>query len=172
MNKIKFTAYFLAITLLGTSCATTVPSSSGGGKASLSYSEDLSAYRPEVRDLEAEDNNTPFRQTSENYVAKADVTALLNAKLDTLAENNKAIRSVNGFTIQIYTGSSSQNAYQARDTAVIVLPEVKTRVEYKQPIYKVRVGKFTEKLEAQQTLLKLKPKFPAAVTIPTTIYIN
>ncbi|GAB3330332.1 hypothetical protein GCM10027429_07490 [Marivirga atlantica] len=171
MNKIRIASYILVGNIMAYACVPT-PQSSSGGKASLSYSEDLSEYRPKPENLEEKRAATPFRETSEDYLAKSDVTGLLNAKLDTLAENNKAIRSVSGLTIQIYSGSSSDLAYQARDTAITVLPEIRTRVEYNQPIYKVRVGKFTEKLEAQRTLLKLKPKFPNAISVPTTIYIN
>ncbi len=141
-------------------------------RQALSYSEDLSDHRPVVKELKPEETAAPFRKTSEDYTAKSDVTKLLNSKLETLAVNNKEIRAVSGLTIQIYSGSSSQLAYQARDSAMIILPEIRTNVEYSQPIYKVRVGKFTETLEAQRTLLKLKPKFPAAISVPTTIYIN
>ena len=89
-----------------------------------------------------------------------------------MAENNKEIRYVNGYSIQVYSGSSSSEAYAARDTARVVLPEIRTDVEYKQPIYKVRVGRFTERLEVQRTLLQLKPKFPDAISVPQRIYIN
>lgn len=141
--------------------------------ASKSYSEDLSQFRPEVdTTFEMEDKKSSFRKTSENYVPKADVTELLNNKLDTLAKNNKEIRYVNGYAIQVYSGSSSSEAYAARDTARVVLPEIRTDVEYKQPIYKVRVGRFTERLEVQRTLLQLKPKFPSAISVPQRIYIN
>ncbi|WKK82298.1 SPOR domain-containing protein [Marivirga arenosa] len=150
-------------------CVTTQQTST----ASKSYSEDLSLYRPKVdTSVSMEVEKANFRKTSDDFTAQADVTELLNKKLDTLAENNKEIRYVNGYSIQIYSGSSSAEAYQARDTARVVLPEIRTDVEYRQPIYKVRVGRFTERLEVQRTLLKLKPKFPSAISVPQRIYIN
>ncbi|MFT4740158.1 MAG: hypothetical protein ACJAT1_000960 [Marivirga sp.] len=153
--------------------AACVTASSTTSKASLSYAEDLSSYKPIVVDSGASQTQTStFRTTAEAFTASSDITSLLNSKLDTLAESNKAIRSVRGLTVQIYSGSSSELAYQARDSAIVVLPEVRTVVQYNQPIYKVRVGRFTEKLEAQRTLMKLKPKFPGAIAVPTTIYIN
>lgn len=170
MNSLRNIILLLIGSLMIPACVTT---SSTSSNASLSYSEDLSIYQPKVVDSGIQlTPKASFRNTSENYTAKSDVTALLDAKLDTLAESNKAIRSVRGLSIQIYSGSSSELAYQARDTAIMVLPEVRTTVQYIQPIYKVRVGKFTEKLEAQRTLMRLKPKFPGAIAVPTTIYIN
>lgn len=169
MNKFGFSIAFVLVGFFIVGCIATQPTST----ASKSYSEDLSQYRPKVDTaFEMESEKSSFRKTSENFDAKADVTELLDKKLDTLAENNKEIRYVNGYAIQIYSGSSSAEAYEARDTARVVLPEIRTDVEYKQPIYKVRVGRFTERLEVQRTLLKLKPKFPDAISVPQRIYIN
>jgi C1A family cysteine protease len=169
MNKFGASIAFLLFVFFILGCATTQQTST----ASKTYSEDLSSFRPKVDTVvEAEDVKNSFRKTSEYFDAAADVTELLNKKLDTLAENNKEIRYVNGYSIQVYSGSSSSDAYAARDTARVVLPEIRTDVEYKQPIYKVRVGRFTERLEVQRTLLKLKPKFPSAISVPQRIYIN
>jgi len=169
MSKFGNGIAFLLVGFLIIGCVTTQQTST----ASKSYSEDLSQYRPKVDTaFQVEDRRSSFRRTSEDFVSEADVTGLLNKKLDTLAENNKQIRYVNGYSIQIYSGSSSSEAYAARDTARVVLPEIRTDVEYKQPIYKVRVGRFTERLEVQRTLLKLKPKFPSAISVPQRIYIN
>lgn len=169
MNKFGTSIAFLLIGFFIAGCVTTQKTST----ASKSYQEDLGQYRPEVdTTFEVEVEKDKFRKTSENFDPNADVTDLLNTKLDTLAENNKKIRYVNGYSIQVYSGSSSTEAYAARDTARVVLPEIRTDVEYKQPIYKVRVGRFTERLEVQRTLLKLKPKFPDAISVPHRIYIN
>ena len=169
MNKFGNSIAFLLIGFLIFGCVATQQTST----ASKSYSEDLSQYRPKVdTTFSIEEEKSSFRKTSENFEAKADVTELLNRKLDTLAENNKEIRYVNGYSIQVYSGSSSSAAYAARDTAKVVLPEIRTDVEYQQPVYKVRVGRFTERLEVQRTLLKLKPKFPSAISVPQRIYIN
>lgn len=169
MSKFGNGIAFLLIGFLIFGCVTTQQTST----ASKTYSEDLSQYRPKVDTaFQIEDKRSSFRKTSEDFVSEADVTGLLNKKLDTLAENNRQIRYVNGYSIQIYSGSSSSEAYAARDTARVVLPEIRTDVEYKQPIYKVRVGRFTERLEVQRTLLKLKPKFPSAISVPQRIYIN
>lgn len=169
MNRFGTLIAFLLVGFFIVGCVTTQPTST----ASKSYSEDLREYRPKVdTTIEMEEEKSSFRTTSEYFDPSADVTELLNKKLDTLAENNKEIRYVNGYSIQVYSGSSSSEAYEARDTARVVLPEIRTDVEYKQPIYKVRVGRFTERLEVQRTLLQLKPKFPDAISVPQRIYIN
>ncbi|WKK75949.2 SPOR domain-containing protein [Marivirga salinae] len=169
MNKFGTSIAFLLVGFFIIGCVSTQPTST----ASKSYSEDLSQHRPTVdTTFEMEAEKSSFRRTSDDFDPNADVTELLNKKLDTLAKNNKEIRYVNGYSIQVFSGSSSSEAYAARDTARVVLPEIRTDVEYKQPIYKVRVGRFTERLEVQRTLLKLKPKFPDAISVPQRIYIN
>ncbi|SMG24791.1 Sporulation related domain-containing protein [Marivirga sericea] len=169
MNKFGNSIAFLLFGFFIIGCVSTQQTST----ASKTYSEDLSEYRPKVDTaFEMENQKSGFRKTSKDFRAEADVTTLLNRKLDTLAESNKEIRYINGYSIQVYSGSSSSDAYAARDTARVVLPEIRTDVEYKQPIYKVRVGRFTERLEVQRTLLKLKPKFPSAISVPQKIYIN
>ena len=169
MNRFGTSIAFLLFGLFIVGCVSTQKTST----ASKSYSEDLSAYRPKVdTTFEIENKKSSFRKTSDSFNAENDVTGLLNKKLDALAENNKEIRYVNGYSIQVYSGSSSSEAYAARDTARAVFPEIRTDVQYKQPIYKVRVGRFTERLEVQRTLLKLKPKFPSAISVPQRIYIN
>lgn len=169
MNRFASSIAFLIVGFFIMGCVTTQPAST----ASKSFSEDLSQYRPEVDTaFEMEAEKSSFRRTSKDFDPNADVTELLNKKLDTLAENNNQIRYVNGYSIQVFSGSSSSEAYAARDTARVVLPEIRTDVQYKQPIYKVRVGRFTERLEVQRTLIKLKPKFPDAIAVPQRIYIN
>lgn len=169
MNKLANIIYFVVLVWVVSACATTQKTSS----ASKTYSEDLADFRPKVDTEETEvENEIKFRKTKENISPENDVTRLLNAKLDTLAQNNEEIKYVNGYAIQVYSGSSSSEAYEARDSAMQILPEIKTVVKYEQPIYKVRVGSFTERLEVQRTLLRLKNGFPAAISVPARIKVN
>ena len=169
MNKFIKNLSFLFLAVFAFGCAV----SSTTSTASKTYSEDLSEFRPKVDSIQMNDEEvSTFRKTDANFIGKNDITDLINKKLDTLSTNNAEIRYVNGFSIQIYSGSSSAAAYAARDSAKVVLPEIRTDVEYKQPIYKVRVGRFTERLEVQRTMLELRPIFPDAISVPTRIYIN
>lgn len=169
MNKLKNYIGFFILAGVGFACATTQKTST----ASKSFSEDITEFRPKIDTVSVKSTEeVSFRKTEENYNPKYDVTELLNEKLDSLAANNSDIAYVNGYSIQIYSGSSSSEAYQARDTAMILLPEIRTNVQYQQPVYKVRVGSFTERLEVQRTLLKLKPKFPSAISVPSRIKVN
>ena len=93
MNRFGTSIAFLLVGFFIFGCVSTQPTST----ASKSYSEDLSEYRPKVdTTIEMEEEQSSFRKTSENFDPNADVTELLNQKLDTLAENNKEIRYVNG----------------------------------------------------------------------------
>jgi hypothetical protein len=170
-SRIKTVLAALVIVMSVWAC---VPSGSSSSSASLSYSEDLSKYRPEITESSVSDaKKSSFQNNDEPFDPPSnDITVALDRKLDTLAKNNSVIKYVNGFTIQVYLGSSSQEAYQARDTAQVILPEIRAEVTYQQPTYKTRVGRFTERIEVQKTLIKLKTKFPNAISVPAKVYIN
>gem|GEM_PF-4059268 len=51
-------------------------------------------------------------------------------------------------------------------------PESRPETKYEQPIYKVRVGEFGDRLEAQATYAELLEEFPDAAVIPSRIKIN
>ncbi|MBK6266841.1 SPOR domain-containing protein [Marivirga sp. S37H4] len=170
MDKLRNFIGLVMLVIVVSACATTSKTST----ASKSFSDDLSEFRPEVDTINMDESelSNQFRETKENISPENDVTSTINEKLEILAENNAETKYVNGYAIQIYSGSSSSDAYAARDTAMNLLPEIKTTVEYQQPVYKVRVGSFTERLEVQRTLLKLKPEFPGAISVPTRIRVN
>lgn len=169
MGSVRNILGLLLLVLVASACATTTKTST----ASKTFTDNLSEFRPKVDTLSTtEKPESTFRKTKENFRPENDVTATINDKLETLAINNSETKYVNGYAIQIYSGSSSSDAYAARDTAMYILPEIRTNVEYQQPVYKVRVGAFTERLEVQRTLLKLKPKFPGAISVPKRIKVN
>ncbi len=169
MGSIRNILGLLVIVLLVSACATTTKTTT----ASKTFTDNLSEFRPKVDTLSTTGKpESSFRNTKENFSPENDVTATIDNKLETLAVNNSETKYVNGYAIQIYSGSSSSDAYAARDTAMHILPEIRTNVEYQQPVYKVRVGSFTERLEVQRTLLKLKPQFPGAISVPKRIKVN
>jgi len=45
-------------------------------------------------------------------------------------------------------------------------PEIKTHLIYRQPEWKIQVGFYKTKLEADRALLELKRKYQSAIVIP------
>ena len=74
-----------------------------------------------------------------------------------------------GFRVQIYFGSSRQAAYDAQTKFLNEYPETPTYISYIEPNFKVQVGDFRSKLEAQKLQSQLTGMFPSMFIIPTKI---
>ena len=77
--------------------------------------------------------------------------------------------SSNGFRLQIYFGSSRQSAYDAQAKFMNEFPDTPTYVSYIEPNFKVQVGDFRTRLEAQKLQSELTGMFSSFFIIPTKI---
>lgn len=64
-----------------------------------------------------------------------------------------------GFRVQIYTGTSRDGAYAAQSRFRRIHPEINTYVSYTQPNYRVKVGDFRSRSEAQAMMRALTKDF-------------
>tara|TARA_R110000787_G_scaffold137226_2_gene249999 strand:- start:3467 stop:3835 length:369 start_codon:yes stop_codon:yes gene_type:complete len=70
-----------------------------------------------------------------------------------------------GYRIQLYNGFEVE-AKKTRAKFSIDFPEIKTYIVYRQPEWKIQVGFYKTKLEADKALLDLKRKYESAIVIP------
>ena len=77
--------------------------------------------------------------------------------------------SSSGFRLQIYFGSNRQAAYDAQAKFTNEFPETPTYVSYVEPNFKVQVGDFRTRLEAQKLESELNGMFSSFFIIPTKI---
>tara|TARA_B100000787_G_scaffold170188_1_gene164690 strand:+ start:7320 stop:7688 length:369 start_codon:yes stop_codon:yes gene_type:complete len=70
-----------------------------------------------------------------------------------------------GFRIQLYNGFEEE-AKKTRGKFKIDFPETKTYIIYSQPEWKIQVGFYKTKLEADRALLNFKRKYQSAIVIP------
>ena len=70
-----------------------------------------------------------------------------------------------GFRIQLYNGIEAV-AKKTMATFKYNFPETKTYLVYRQPEWKIQVGFYKNKLEADRALLKFKRKYQSAIVIP------
>ncbi|ELR69920.1 hypothetical protein C900_04443 [Fulvivirga imtechensis AK7] len=150
--------------------STTTPTSSDMER----YKEDLSVLRPEYENPEAL-KDTISAGEEEDYSSitpKYHVTRELNAILDSIDVLKKDVRYIDGFTIQVYSGTNSEQARITRGKIFSLIPEADPVLKFDEPNFKVKVGKFYSRIEAQKTYAKLKGEFPKAIIIPERIYIQ
>jgi len=122
------------------------------------YEEDLSATRytfPELPDPEAM-VTTPAAGAG----AGNPINSQLDEAVDYFVRNNKAERHYSGFTILVYSGVDRDRAFETRNTLYSEFPNIKAFMEYQQPRYLVKVGRYINRIEAQSQYSKIKEKFP------------
>lgn len=101
------------------------------------------------------------------------VQVVSDEKLDTLIErnieSNKTINGIQGYRIQIFFGSERKAASDAKSKFMQLNPDYEVYLIYQQPYFKVRVGDFRTKLEAQALFKKVLPEFERVFIIPDKI---
>ncbi|HEY9009263.1 hypothetical protein [Ohtaekwangia sp.] len=162
----------VAISLLG-SCATQKKTSttSQGSK----YSEDLSVWRPKVEAPAETTINTSVNTNKPaapvNVEPRLAVNKKLDAVLDSIDHINLSRKFVEGYTIQVYSGRREE-ALSAKKQIAMSLPGLDAEVQFTEPIFRVKVGKYYSRMDAQEDYAAVKRYFPAAILIPEKIAIN
>jgi hypothetical protein len=92
--------------------------------------------------------------------------------LDTYAQLLLEYPGMNGYRIQIFFdsgNSSKQAAMSAKRTFETRFPDVETYISFEEPNYKIRVGNFRTKLDAEGCLKKIASMYPNAFVVPDFI---
>ena len=154
--------------------ATTTGTSAGAGK----YSEDLSVWRPEAT-APVDAGNTKRTghpeqriRTDQYTPARYAVNEQVDVVLDSIHEQNLSRRAVDGYTIQVYSGTKREDALNVKKRMSQSLPDLESDVQYRQPNFRVRTGKYLTRLEAQKDYLAVKRHFPNAIVIPDRIELQ
>jgi hypothetical protein len=80
--------------------------------------------------------------------------------LSRAGSNRNTVTSL-GFRVQIFSGLERDEAYAEQNRFRSLFPGVSSYVSYTQPNYRVRVGDFRTKLEAQKFVNDLKRQYPS-----------
>jgi SPOR domain len=137
------------------------------------YHENLADVRPRVT---APVDTTLTSSMAPKEIIRVSFTKTVNEKVDAVLDSidrfNLMRRSVDGYTIQIYSGQNREDAMNTKKKMTTDLPDLTANLQYQQPKFRVTVGKYYSKLEAYQDLTKLRESFPSAILIPEKIAIR
>jgi hypothetical protein len=172
-KKVLWTLHLGIIIISGCSKKSVV-SSSGS-----EYREDLSAVRPRYEYVEPAFEKSETASTPKNNTAPKPVTdkplyvnKRLETVLDTLAKHNKSIKYINGFRIQIYVGNVRQEADGAKSYIYQAFPDLNPYVSYSQPTYRVKVGDFMYRSDAEQYLEMIREQYSSAMILADRVDIK
>jgi hypothetical protein len=136
------------------------------------YYEDLSSTRPPVV-MPAVDTSRSNPQNARDphaYVeARHTVNAQVDAVLDSIDRINLSRKFIDGFTIQVYSGTKKEDALAARKDLTTYLPDLESEVQYLQPNFRVKTGAYYSRLEAQRDYQLVKKHFAQAIIVPDRI---
>src|SRR5690349_18681858 len=101
---------------------------------------------------------------AQKYVTQANEDSSIiitkDARVDDLIkkqkESNLQKQTIPGYRIQIYFGSNRQKASELKQDITQKHPELNSYLSYQQPNFKVRVGDFRTRLEAQKFLKNIQ----------------
>ncbi len=151
------------------------PKSTTVSSQGQAYSEDLSIWRPKA-ETPANNNTTTNVTDNPKQTPYVEPKYAVNKKLDTVLDSidryNRSKQFVDGFTIQIYAGLKREDALNAKKNLASSLPDLSSEVEYAQPNFRVKVGKYYTRIDAQRDYVAVKKYFPTAIVIPDKVSIN
>jgi hypothetical protein len=84
---------------------------------------------------------------------------------------NRNLKNIKGYKIQLFNGSE-QGAYKTRDDFSTMFPDIEIKIQFFSPEWKVRVGNYKNRLDADRALFEIKQAFPNAIILPAMIDIN
>ncbi|WP_018343333.1 SPOR domain-containing protein [Cytophaga aurantiaca] len=165
MIKVLKALSILSIIMLS-SCAAMSQKHKGNAEP---YYEDLSAVRPVYinPDTLTGKPTTPVTPTPQTF--QYDASKKANARIDSLAEINKKYSTMEGFRILVYTGPSSDEAQKNRQLVYSYNSDLNVYTQFRQPSFRVKVGDFIDRVEANYILNDLKQSFPNAMIVPDQI---
>jgi hypothetical protein len=143
-----------------------------GNRTAAVVSEDLSAFRPRYTATTSANPGTkptptPAEKRPAPVPTAADqplhITRRLDMVLDTLAMRNRYVKHAMGYRIQLYVGTSRQEADDVKIGVYQAFPELNVYMSYSAPTYRLRVGDFINRMDVERYYEALKAQYPNAM---------
>ncbi len=102
---------------------------------------------------------------------KIETSAKINTVVNQKKEYNKNLKTLKGYRIQLFYGSEKA-AYKIKDEFKALYPDITTKIIFSSPQWKIQVGNFTTRLEADRALIQIKEEYPGAIILATEIDLD
>lgn len=133
--------------------------------------EDLTKYMYKPKVVEAK-TVTPAVVNTQGITFEKHINARINPLMDSIAVANKRYHSAPGYRIMVYSGNSSEESADVRKEVYEWSRDYEVYTQYKQPAFRVKVGNFEDRINANHVFSDLVRFFPNAVIIPDQIEIK
>lgn len=129
------------------------------------YVADVARFRPAIRATQA---GTPVASPA----TRADQTMRADAQLDALAAAGRAIKTAAGYRILAYTGSSRDEAMKIRTAVIRRDPTERDYLLYEQPTFRLKIGDYFTRLEAEQALARWRDVIPQGLIVAEQVNVR
>ncbi|MCB2376135.1 sporulation protein [Hymenobacter sp. BT635] len=159
-------------------CAASAPAGSGTAPApdttrkatTQSAPEDLSRFRPVF--------TAPKTTVLAPSVSRSPVTPIshvnpqIEQRLRDQAYTNQNVKYAQGYRILAYVGLEREQAMATRRAIISRYPEETDYITFKQPVFRLWIGDYLTRLEAEQAMLRIRPLAPKAELEPAQVVLN
>jgi SPOR domain len=158
---------------------TAIPVSTSGSKptptATTVASEDFSIFRPKFGAPEKRPVIVERKQEMPKYTTADQplhVNRRLDMVLDTIALRNRSVKHTYGYRVQVYVGVNRQEADAAKTYTYTSFPDIIPYMSFTSPTYRVKVGDFINRIDAERYYSLLKSQFAGAVILNEKVEIK
>ncbi|MEX2380724.1 MAG: SPOR domain-containing protein [Vicingaceae bacterium] len=97
----------------------------------------------------------------------------MDERIDLLSKEYMSNKTLKGYKVQIFSGNSRWEASKVKSEFISAYPKLPTPdLIYHAPNFKLRVGNYRDRFEAEKNLRLLKEKFPSAFLVKDQINIE
>lgn len=109
-------------------------------------------------------------QTKEGAV-RIESSAHIDQMVAQKKDYNKTLETFQGYKIQIYYGSEKE-CYEIKDEFSSLFPDIHTSIIFSTPQWKLQIGNYQTRLEADYAMVGIKKEYPSAIVLATEIKIK
>lgn len=130
--------------------------------------EDLSRYRPVF--TAPKEEAAPVARPA---VAPTNhVNTQIEQRLRDQAYTNQNVKYAQGYRILAYVGLERDKAMSIRRSVISRYPDETDYLTFKQPVFRLYIGDYLTRLEAEQAMLRIRPLAPKAELESAQVLLN
>ncbi len=111
-----------------------------------------------------------FAQQKEGVV-QIETSAKIDEIIAKKKQFNKSLKEVNGYKIQLFYGNE-KNSHKIKEEFEALFPEIDAVIIFSSPQWKVQIGNYRSRLEADRNLVAIKKEYSGAIVIASEIELE
>jgi hypothetical protein len=110
-----------------------------------------------------------FAQKKTGTIKVKGENIFLDSLIEKVKETNSIHKTIKGYRIQLFSGTERNNANDVKTRFLKLYPEFNAYLLYNQPYYKIRIGDFRTRLDAEVAYNKIKSVFDECIIVSDNI---